>query len=47
VGRLYKIFYLGQYKTYKYDRDAALKWIATEVRTGGGSFEDYEIVDDL
>lgn len=42
---LYKIHYKGRYKKVFWDRDQALNWIAQEVASGGGDFEDYEILD--
>jgi hypothetical protein len=40
----YKIYFRGRYKKHFHDRDQALAWIATEVRTGS-DFEDFEILD--
>ena len=45
AAQVYKIYYMNNYKTYKMSRDAALDWIEAQVRTGGGSYEDYEILD--
>ena len=45
VYKIYKIYYMNNYKTYKMTRDAALDWVEAQVRTGGGSREDYEILD--
>jgi len=47
AGRIYKIYYMNNYKTSKRDRDAALDWVRTQVRTGAGDLEDYEIVDEI
>lgn len=45
AAQVYKIYYMNNYKTYKMTRDAALDWVEAQVRTGGGSREDYEILD--
>lgn len=42
----YRVFYMGHYKKTLYSRDDALKWIAQEVKSGGGDFHDYEILDN-
>jgi hypothetical protein len=45
--RVYKIYYMNNYKTSRMSRDLALDWVEIQVRTGGGSREDYEIVDEI
>ena len=42
---MYRIYKRGEYKKWTNTRDQALDWIASEVRTGGGDFEDFEILD--
>ena len=42
---MYKIYYMNNYKTWKNTRDQAVSWILQSVAKGGGSFEDYEILD--
>ena len=42
---IYEIHYKGLRKTVFWDRDQALNWIRQEVASGGGDFEDYEILD--
>lgn len=41
----YKIYFRGRYKKHFHDRDQALVWIATEVRTGSNP-DDFEILDN-
>lgn len=45
-AQVYKIYYLNNYKKRTFSRDAALDWVEAQVRTGGGSYEDYEILDN-
>ena len=42
---MYKIYKNGEYKKWTSTRDQALKWVMAEVRTGGGSAEEFEILD--
>jgi hypothetical protein len=42
---MYKIYKNGQYKKWTNTRDQALTWINSEVRSGGGDFEEFEILD--
>ena len=41
----YKIYFRGAFKKHFHDRDQALAWIASEVRTGA-DFDDFEILDN-
>jgi len=45
TNNVYKVYYRNRYKKAFYHRDGALNWIAQEIQSGGGSFEDYEILD--
>lgn len=42
---MYRIYKNGVYKTWATSRDLALMWIREEVYHGGGTYEEFEILD--